>query len=344
VLRFDFTGLGESEGEFKESHFSANVNDLLDVAQHMAEHYASPSILIGHSLGGAAVIHAGADLTSVEAIVTIGAPSDPEHVTHLFAEQTGDLVGTEEKEVNIGGRPFVVNGEFVQHLEQKDAVDVLKSIRKTALLFCHSPQDTIVSVDHAARLYKAARHPKSFLSLDGADHLLSKKQDSLYVGQMIAAWAGRYVEIGDAEELKSDVPVVVSLSEPGFTTKIKSRQHSLIGDEPKSLGGDDLGPSPYDFVSIGLATCTAMTIRMYTDRKGWLLEDIEVHVDHQKVHAKDLEHPEAGRGKVDHFFRKIKIIGAMDEAQRKRIMQIADKCPVHKTLEGEVHVVTEELS
>jgi uncharacterized OsmC-like protein/fermentation-respiration switch protein FrsA (DUF1100 family) len=343
VLRFDFTGLGSSEGEFADSHFSANVEDLVDASEFLAQEYKAPSVLIGHSLGGAAVVFAASLLDTVKAVATIGAPADPEHVTHLFGSALESLEKDGEAELKLVGRTFKVRKDFVKHLQDRDMDGVLKALRKP-ILICHSPQDTIVGINNAAQIYMAAHHPKSFLSLDGADHLLTEARDSLYVGRMIAAWVDRYVERKEVE-LRTDEQVVVSLTEPGFTAKVLAGDHRLLADEPASVGGLDLGPSPYDFLSIGLAACTAMTIRMYTDRKQWPIDEVNVHVSYGKhSHGEDSEHTGEAGAMLDTFFRKIEIIGEVDEAQRKRILQIADKCPVHKTLEASSVIKTEELT
>jgi putative redox protein len=276
-------------------------------------------------------------------VVTIGAPSDPEHVTNLFGKALDTLEKEGEAELNLVGRKFNVRKDFVEHLRNRDMEGVLNDLRKP-ILICHSPQDTIVGINNAAQIYMAAHHPKSYLSLDGADHLLTETKDSLYVGRMIAAWVDRYVERQE-EELHTESQVVVSLSEPGFTSKVLAGEHRLIADEPKSVGGLDMGPSPYEYLSIGLGACTAMTIRMYTERKGWPIDEVNVHVSHGKhVHGEDTEHCGEEGAMIDTFFRKIEIIGKVDEAQRKRILQIADKCPVHKTLEASSVIKTEELT
>ncbi len=334
VLRFDFTGLGNSEGEFADSNFSANVEDLLDAAAFLAKEYQAPEVIVGHSLGGAATIFAAAELESIRGVVTIGAPSDPEHAAHLFGDSLKTLKEKGEAEVNLGGRPFRVRQDFVEHLQNRKMDEVLHDLRKALLVF-HAPQDNIVGIDHAAKIYQAAVHPKSFVSLDGADHLLSSERDSHYVGQMIASWIQRYVE-APKDDLETSEDVVVSLSEPGFTCKVKSGKHRLIADEPRKVGGLDMGPGPYEFVSIGLAACTAMTIRMYTERKEWPLDEVHVHVSHSK---QDIPHSKTKR---DVFERKVEIFGGVDDEQRARIMEIADRCPVHKTLEASAHIETEE--
>ncbi|MCP5022558.1 MAG: OsmC family protein [bacterium] len=342
VLRFDFTGLGKSEGEFADSHFAANVEDLIDAAAYLAEDYTAPSVLVGHSLGGAAAILAGAQLESVRGVVTIGTPASPEHVLHIFQDALPQLEAKGQAEVNIAGRSFTVGSDFVEAVRGKSLDDVVRKWGKALLVF-HSPQDDIVGIENAAQIYQAALHPKSFVSLDGADHLLSKAKDSLYVGNVIASWVDRYID-QEVEAPEEEGHVVVSLAEPGFTCKVKSGPHRLIADEPKRVGGLDMGPAPYEFVGIGLGACTAMTIRMYTERKGWKVDEVNVHVDHTT--EKDPNPPAPGKKErpVNVFNRQIEILGDLDDEQRTRILEIADRCPVHRTLEHTSIIRTEKFS
>lgn len=341
VLRFDFTGLGKSEGEFADSNFAANVEDLLDAAAFLAEEYAAPSVLVGHSLGGAAAILAGAQLDSVRGVVTIGAPSTPDHVLHIFEESLPELEAKGQAEVNIAGRKFTVGSDFVEAVRNHRLDKVVRDWGKALLVF-HSPQDATVGIENAAEIYQAALHPKSFVSLDGADHLLSNSRDSLYVGNMIASWVSRYIE-QEVEKPEAEGHVVVSLAEPGFTCKVKAGPHRLIADEPKRVGGLDMGPGPYEFVGIGLGACTAMTIRMYTERKGWPVDEVNVHVDHKKEKATTPPPPGEKEKPVDVFERQIEILGDLDDEQRARILEIADRCPVHRTLEHSSVIRTEEF-
>ncbi len=341
VLRFDFTGLGESEGDFADTNFSGNVEDLVAAADYLKDNYKAPTMFIGHSLGGAAVIFAGAEVPSIKAIATIGAPSNPVHVKHLFKSNLEEIQHQGEATVNLGGRDFKIKQQFVEDLEQKSLPETAKALRKP-LLIMHSPQDDTVEIKNAEEIYVAAHHPKSFVSLDGADHLLSNKQDSLYAGQVISGWAKRYLEISGETKgvLSTKHQVVASLdAEDGFTTAMKVGNHYLTADEPEDFGGNDFGPSPYELVSAGLSACTAMTIQMYAKRKSWPLENVEVHASYDKVHATDCENCETSDAKIDTFFREIKLVGNLDEKQKNRIMQIADKCPVHKTLHSSVQVV-----
>lgn len=341
VMRFDFTGLGDSEGDFSDTNFSSNIGDLRAAADYLKSNYMAPALLIGHSLGGAAVLHASADIPSVAAVATIGAPSDPQHVTRLISGSVDDIESKGFAEVNIGGRPFTIKKQFIDDLRAVNMPDLLKKL-KIALLFAHAPQDAIVGIDNAAELFEASRHPKSFISLDGADHLLSKSADSQYMGSVIASWAKRYVLFREKEKPDTHLQVVASLAEEDkFTTQVKAGKHYLIGDEPEASGGNDFGPTPYDLVSSGLATCTAMTIRMYADRKKWKVEEVNVHIEHNKVHAKDCEACENDpNAKIDRFSRVIEIEGDLDEQQKKRLLEIANKCPVYKTLLSEINIET----
>ena len=343
VLRFDFTGLGESEGDFADTNFSSNVDDLVAAAVFLEEEYAAPSILVGHSLGGAAVLQAAHHLPSVKAVATIGAPYDPQHVEHLFSSSLEDIEQEGEATVSIGGRPFIVKQQFLDDLRSRQAKDNLATLRRALLIF-HSPVDNIVDVENAALIFKAARHPKSFVSLDHADHLLSDAADSAYVGTLLAAWARKY--IGTPQEARKqldsgDNQVVARLEGTGFRTEMLANGFPIVADEPVSVGGTNAGPSPYDLLGAALAACTAMTLRIYADHKKWPLEAVEVRLSHNKVHAKDCERCEQEDGKLDVIERELTLFGPLDEAQRQRIKQIADRCPVHRTLESKVEIFTE---
>ncbi|MCR9290509.1 bifunctional alpha/beta hydrolase/OsmC family protein [Saprospiraceae bacterium] len=340
LLRFDFTGLGESEGDFADTNFSTNLNDIYATADFLKENYQAPEILVGHSLGGSAMLHAACQIESVVAVATVGAPYNPIHVHHLFSDNLEEIDAEGQAKVNIGGRPFMVKKQFLDDLQNHSPFEKLRNLRK-AVLVLHSPQDRTVEIENAAKIYSAAFHPKSFVSLDGADHLLSKKEDALYTGDMIAAWAKRYINIPKKEALKVDKEVAVRLDkEDGFTTDIMVRQHALIADEPENVGGNDFGPSPYDLVASGLGACTVMTLHMYARRKKWDLEEVTVHLEHYKDYAADFQNPEGKQSKIDHFDRVIELEGNLDEKQKQRLLEIADKCPVHRTLHNEVKVVT----
>lgn len=341
VMRFDFTGLGESEGDFSDTNFSSNVEDLIHAAKFLEENHQAPSILIGHSLGGAAVIAATPNIPSIKAVATIGAPADPQHVSHLIKNGIEAIENHGAAEINIGGRPFVIKKQFLEDIKASSIKEKLTQFNGRALLILHAPQDLTVEIENAAKIYTQAKHPKSFITLDGADHLLTNKQDSLYVGDMIATWVKKYIDTPEIQTPKSDHPIVVQLkAEDGYTTQINSSKHGFTADEPVEIGGNDFGPTPYDLVTAGLGACTAMTLHMYARRKKWDLQDVKVHLEHGKKHADDCESCENPKSKIDHFERVLEIKGNLNEEQRQRLMEIADRCPVHRTLEGEVRIHT----
>jgi uncharacterized OsmC-like protein/esterase/lipase len=345
VLRFDFTGLGKSEGEFAESHFSANVEDLLDVHTYLEKHYKAPALLVGHSLGGAAVIVAASKLESVKAVATIGAPASVNHVTHLFSHAINDIPEKGEIEVQIGGRPFKINQDFVADFNKTDLPKIIKELRKPILVL-HAPFDKIVGIENAHQIYHNAIHPKSFVSLDTADHLLSKSSDSIYVGNMIGTWAERYFEPEENSMISAEGEQLVghlNVLEDNFTTSIQTKKHSFIADEPTSVGGDDFGPSPYDFLSAGLAACTVMTLKLYAERKKWDLQEVFVYITYSKKHSDDLNIDVDTPTRFDHLQKKLKFIGDLDEKQTQRLKEIASKCPVHKTLQNKIMIETEIL-
>lgn len=345
VLRFDFTGLGRSEGEFAESHFSANVEDLLDVSNYLEEHYKAPSLLVGHSLGGAAVIVAASKLKNVKAVATIGAPATVNHVTHLFSHAIDDISEKGEVEVQIGGRPFKIDQDFVNDFGKTDLPKIIKKLRKPILVM-HAPFDKVVEIENAHKIYHNAIHPKSFVSLDNADHLLSKPSDSIYVGNMIGTWVERYFEPEENKMVSTNGEQLVghlNLLEDNFTTSIQTKKHSFIADEPTSVGGDDFGPSPYDFLSAGLAACTVMTLKMYAERKKWDLQEVFVYITYSKKHSDDLDIDVDKPTRFDHLNKKLKFIGNLDEKQIQRLKEIASKCPVHKTLQSQIIIDTEIL-
>lgn len=342
VLRFDFTGLGQSEGDFEDTNFSSNTDDLKSAAAFMAEHYRSPGLLVGHSLGGTAVLKAASELESVKAIATIGAPFEPGHALNLIEEDLDAIKKEGSAKVNIGGRPFKIKSQFVEDLENRAIGKVLQGdgMRGKSLLVMHSPQDQIVAVKNARSIYEGARHPKSFISLDGADHLLSDPDDSAYAGGVIAAWAARYLNQNTNAE-SSEEMVMARLGEGPFLTEILAGSHHLFADEPKNVGGGDLGPTPYELVAAGLGACTAMTLKMYADRKKWPLGEVKVHLNYDNKYlldAQNCEEPDERLGKFDRF---LELEGDLDDDQRNRLLEIANKCPVHKTLEKGVHVKTE---
>lgn len=341
VLRFDFTGLGESEGEFAESTFSSDVADLVAAAGFLQQHYQPPKILIGHSLGGAAALLAAPRIPSVAAVATIAAPAHPSHAAKLFGSAREEIERQGEATVELAGRPFTIRRSFLEDLEAQQPEQTLRQL-KAALLILHSPRDTVVGIDQAALLYQAAKHPKSFISLDPADHLLSGKADSRYAGEMIAAWAGRYLETAEHPKRSEviDNRVTVRTGAEGFYTEMFANGYPLIADEPESYGGSGLGPSPYDYLLAALGACTSMTVQMYARRKQWPLQTAVVRLRHEKIHAQDCEHCEEKNGKIDRFERELELKGELSEEQRTRLLEIAEKCPVHRTLHNEVLVET----
>jgi uncharacterized OsmC-like protein/fermentation-respiration switch protein FrsA (DUF1100 family) len=347
VLRFDFTGLGSSEGDFANSTFSSNVADLVLAADHLRQTRKAPAILIGHSLGGAAILAAAGQIPEAKAVVTIAAPSDPAHVTHLFKERIEDIRQQGEVEVSLAGRPFRIKREFLDDVAERSLNPQIAKLHK-ALLVMHSPTDDTVGIDNATHIFVAARHPKSFVSLAGADHLLSQRRDSAYVADVIAAWAERYVEPIPGEPMTDtgEAPrrVVVQETRLGkFQQTITAGPHHLVADEPIAAGGQDTGPGPYDLLIAGLGACTSMTMRMYADRKALPLDRVTVTLKHSKIHAKDCEECETREGMLDQIERDISIEGALDAEQRQRLMEIADKCPVHRTLHSEIRIVTKAV-
>ncbi|WP_434037563.1 bifunctional alpha/beta hydrolase/OsmC family protein [Formosa sp. 4Alg 33] len=343
VLRFDFTGLGRSEGEFSDSHFSANVSDLLAVSKYLEEHFQAPSLLVGHSLGGAAVIVAASQLKSVKAVATVGAPATVEHVTHLFSHGFDDVEEKGDVEVNIGGRPFNINKEFVDDFSKTDLPEITKNLRKP-LLIMHAPFDGVVPIENAERLYKTAHHPKSFVSLDQADHLLTDSRDSEYVGNVIGTWVQRYFEAKDSEILDTEGEQLVAhlnLLEDNFTTNIQTKKHMLIADEPERVGGDDFGPSPYEYLNAALAACTAMTLKLYAQRKKWDLQEVFVYITYSKKHSDDLKLDLEKPAQIDYLKKTLKFVGNLDDKQKARLKEIASKCPVHKTLISDTIIETE---
>lgn len=342
VVRFDFTGLGRSEGEFAESHFSANVEDLLAVNGFMADNYEAPSLLIGHSLGGAAVLAAASKLDKIKAVATIGAPATVGHVKHLFSHNIDSLKEGQLSQVNIGGRPFNINPEFVADFDKTDLPKIVKDLRKP-LLIMHAPFDKIVGVNNAEMLYHNAHHPKSFVTLDDADHLLSNPKDSVYVGNVIGTWVQRYFPEKEHKMLTTEGEQLVAhlnLLEDNFTTTIQTANHHFIADEPASIGGDDFGPSPYDFLSAGLAACTVMTLKMYAQRKNWDLQEVYAYITYSKKHSDDLNLQVDEPTRFDHLQKRLKFVGNLDDKQKQRLKEIASRCPVHRTLQSDVIIDT----
>ncbi|MEL7451106.1 MAG: bifunctional alpha/beta hydrolase/OsmC family protein [Pseudomonadota bacterium] len=349
VLRFDFAGLGQSEGEFADTNFSSNVSDLVAAADYLAREWSAPELLIGHSLGGTAVLEAAHSIDSARAVATIGSPSRASHVTHLFDMYRQEIETTGEATVSLAGRPFVIRRQFLDDLEKSALPDSLRSLRKALLVF-HSPIDDTVGVDNAGEIFAAAMHPKSFISLDKADHLLSRDEDARYVASVLASWAHKYIaDTGDAKKTGSasavpaarDGETLAITRAGGFRTDINASGHVLVADEPASVGGTEAGPTPYDLLSASLAACTSMTLQMYARHKKIDLEAATVSVAHDRIHADDCADCETtGNAKLDRFTRTVRLTGNLSEEQRGRMLEIADRCPVHRTLHSEVVVET----
>jgi uncharacterized OsmC-like protein/fermentation-respiration switch protein FrsA (DUF1100 family) len=342
VLRFDFTGLGQSEGEFGETSFATNVGDLVAAAEFMEEAYEAPQILIGHSLGGAAVLQAAHAIPSVRAVATIGAPCDPRHVTGLLRSSVAEIEEKGKAEVELAGRRFTLGKRFLDDLEHDRMQGRIADLDRALLIF-HSPVDEVVGIDNAKCIYDGARHPKSFVSLDTADHLLTDPAEYRFVADVIAAWARKYIDAPPPEP-ESELPrgdrVVSRTGDEGYRTRIMAKRHPLVADEPVALGGTDTGPTPYDLVAAGLGACTGMTLRMYADRKGWPLEEVTVHLEHSRIHARDEAECEDREARLDRLDRRIELEGDLTDEQRARLLEIADRCPVHRTLEAGVVVET----
>ncbi len=346
VMRFDFTGLGHSDGEFASTNFSSNVQDLVVAADYLRNHHEAPAILIGHSLGGAAVLAAAGKIPEARAVATIGAPADPSHVAHLFDGSLEEIEREGEAKVNLAGREFTIAKQFIDDVRERSLTSDIGRLGK-ALLVMHGPRDTTVSVDNAAQIFIAAKHPKSFVSLDDADHLLSRKEDARYAAEVLAAWASRYIDTEaaetDVETVEEGDVVVAENGEGRFQQTITAGRHRLRADEPPAVGGGDTGPSPYDLLLASLGACTNMTLRMYAARKQIPLERCVVRLSHKKIHAQDCEHCEQTTGKIDKIDRVLELHGALDEATITRLLEIADRCPVHQTLSRE-NVITTELA
>lgn len=344
VLRFDFTGLGASEGDFANTDFSSNVADLVAAADHLRRVRRAPALLIGHSLGGAAVLAAAGRVPEAEAVATIAAPSDPGHVTDLFgSDQLAEIRARGEGEVLLGGRPFRIRREFLDDVAEHNLLEAVATLRK-ALLVMHSPTDQVVSIDNAGAIFTAARHPKSFVSLDDADHLLGRRRDAVYAAEVIAAWAARYIGAGaPAPAPEAGGPRTVRVTETGvgtFQQEVTVGPHRLLADEPVEVGGLDTGPSPYDLLLAALGACTAMTLRLYAGRKGIPLDRVSVALAHSRIHAADCDTCETATGMVDLIDRVITLEGDLDEAALDRMLEIADRCPVHRTLTSEIAIRT----
>lgn len=351
VLRFDFTGLGNSEGDFSNTDFSSNVDDLVAAATALTPEFGAPSLLVGHSLGGAAVLAAASRIESVRAVITIGAPADPSHVAHLFDGHIEEIESEGSASVQLGGRPFTIKKAFLEDVRESRLLPFIESLN-CALLVMHSPTDETVPIDEARKIYQGAKHPKAFVAIDGADHLLNEERDARYVASTIAVWADRHAVAvidsdvsNDSMELDTLEAGVVRVEEQGdgFLQRVTAGRHEWWSDEPASVGGADRGPTPYDFLLAALGTCTSMTIRMYSNRKQLPLTGVRVELKHDRIHARDCEECESDTGMVDKIERRIRLDGDLDETQVTRLLEIADRCPVHRTLENEKIVRTERM-
>jgi uncharacterized OsmC-like protein/alpha/beta superfamily hydrolase len=343
VLRFDFTGLGGSEGEFANTNFSSNVADLIAAADWLRREREAPKLLIGHSLGGAAMLAGAHAIPEATAVATIGAPAEPAHVRRLLSPAIDSIERDGAAQVTLAERTFTITKQFLDDISQQGLRERIADLHKALMIF-HSPGDTIVPIDNAAQIFAAARHPKSFISLDTADHMLSRKEDAVYVAQVLAAWASRYIgEQEAAPEVESVAPGTVTVTEAGdgkFRQVIRIGEHRLLADEPLAYGGENSGPTPYDLLVAALGACTSMTLRMYADAKKIALDRITVRLKHDKVHAEDCAACESKDVKIDRVEREIELDGMLDETVRARLIEIADRCPVHRTLEGKVRVET----
>ncbi|MEN8195951.1 MAG: alpha/beta fold hydrolase [Pseudomonadota bacterium] len=343
VLRFDFTGLGGSGGDFANTDFSSNIADLVKAADYLRGEHGAPALLVGHSLGGAAVLAAAARIPDVRAVATIGAPADPAHVAGHFATARPEIEARGEAEVEIAGRTFRIRKGFLDDIEGQKLEHAIGELRGALLVF-HAPGDAVVGIENAEHIYKAAKHPKSFVSLDDADHMLSRKADAAWVAGVLSSWAARYIDDDETAEpaaaLEEGLVTVEETREGQFAQQVRAGRHVLSADEPRAQGGDDRGPGPYDYLLAGLGACTSMTMRMYAEHKGWPLERVAVSLRHAKIHAKDCADCETEHGMIGEIKREIDISGPLDDEQRKRLLQIADKCPVHRTLTSEIKIRT----
>ena len=346
VLRFDFTGIGASEGEFANTTFSSNVDDLVAAADHLRRTLAAPAILIGHSLGGAAVLAAAHRVPEAKAVVTIAAPFDPAHVVGLFGEKIAEIGDKDEVQVTLAGRPFKVRRSFLEDINQQNLGEHIGRLHKALLVF-HSPTDDTVGIDNASHIFIAAKHPKSFISLAGADHLISRAGDAVYVARVIASWADRYLDMAVDARVTTDTPpgtVQVRETRRGkFQQEVILGDHRLLADEPVKDGGLDSGPGPYDLLLAALGACTSMTVRLYADLKRIPLTRTQVRLHHEKIYATDCAECETKEGRIDRIDRAIAFEGDLTAQQRKQLLEIADKCPVHRTLKSEVDIRTVEI-
>ena len=344
VLRFDFTGLGESEGDFADTDFSSNIEDVVAAADFLRDRYQPPRLLIGHSLGGTAMLVAASRIQEVRAVATIAAPSDTDHLRELLVEKAPAVQQGETAEINLAGRAFRIKRQLLDDLAEHSVHDAIAGLHRPLLLF-HSPLDNVVAIDHARRIFEAAKHPKSFISLDNADHLLrGNEDDAQYVAHVLATWAERYVgrnsAVGAEQPSLEPGQVLVTGQRSGMLQQVIAGRHQIVADEPEQHGGSDAGPNPYELLLAGLGSCTAMTLRMYADRKKWPLDQVRVYLSHAKVHAQDCEDCGTQEGKIDRIERILELEGDLSDQQRERLVEIADRCPVSRTLETETKIET----
>lgn len=344
VCRFDFTGLGESEGDFADTNFSSNLEDLLAAAEFLRQKFTAPELLIGHSLGGAAILAAASQIPEARAVVTLAAPSDTEHLSSRLRIMAPDLASAGEATVTLAGRPFLVRKQLLQDLDRHNMETYVSELGRP-LLIIHSPQDETLGVDHAERLFQAAEQPKSFLAVDGADHLLARPEDWRFVARAISLWADRYLAAGSTEHVEVDQEVaarevVVEGGPEGYVTEVQAGRHRLRADEPVDAGGTDKGPNPYSFFLVALGACKVITLRMYADRKGWPLKGSRIHLRHSRIHAADCEDCESGEGRIDRIDVTLELLGTLSSEQSRRLVEISERCPVHRTLENEVSIKT----
>ncbi|NQX89925.1 MAG: OsmC family protein [Halioglobus sp.] len=339
VLRFDFTGLGSSDGDFSNTNFSSNLEDLQAACNFLREAYDAPAVLIGHSLGGAAVLAMAQEVPEAKAVVTIGAPFEANHVEHTFASSIDEIQEQGVAAVDLGGRKFNIRKQFIDDLKQQDP-DHIKRLRK-ALLIMHSPVDAMVSIDEAEKTYSAAKHPKSFISLDTANHLLTKREDADYVAEALTGWIARYIpKAGTEKKSVTKGHIVVEERDHVFTQDVYSDGHHWLADEPTSIGGSDLGPDPYEHLLAGLGTCTNMTLRLYANRTSIPLKNVRVRLSHQRDYVKDAETCDGGEVQIEKITRAIEVEGELSVEQKKKLLKIANKCPVHRSLENKMLVET----
>ena len=331
VLRFDFTGLGESGGDFADTGFSSNVADLVAAAAFLREHYAAPSLLVGHSFGGAAVLAAVGKVPEARAVATIAAPADPEHIRHLIATAIPEIEANGEAVVRIAGRDLKFRRQFLDDIGAADLTRTIAGMRQ-ALLVLHSPLDDTVGVENAAKIFAAAKHPKSFVSLDGADHLLSRAADAEYAAHVLSAWAARYIgapQAGAAPEAESDTVVVRENGIGPFGQTITTGRHVWLADEPPETGGANSGPTPHDLLLASLGGCIAITLRMYADRKEWMLARTTVRLRQDRIDRDTVQ-----------IWCEVDVDGDLDEAQRQRLLEIAERCPIHRAMRGDIRIET----